>query len=154
MKIFGFSTSVIIGVICAWLISEISFNNFFINLIIPLLLSSFVASFLISKDAFPPNFLLKFSVIKKWNFDSASERRGASGILSSGIFIILKTTFTFLTNPSAFGNNFIYITGFYIFSVLVFFFLGIMFGVVGGKAGVFVRDVFEKRLINKCKTSP
>jgi len=32
--------------------------------------------------------------------------------------------------------------------------MGIMFGAVVGSAGSFARDLFEKKLINKGKTSP
>jgi hypothetical protein len=65
MKMFGFITSIICGILFAWIISEISFHEFLINLLIPLLIVGFLTSFLIAKDAKPPMFLKKYSIYIK-----------------------------------------------------------------------------------------
>lgn len=107
LKIFGFTTSIILGILAAWIISEISFNQFFINLFVPLLIAGFLTSFLIAKDAQPPNFLKNYSIL---------QNKVVLGIISSCVFVFLKITSEFLINLSAFGQNFgIYLFGFIYF---------------------------------------
>jgi len=141
MKKFGFSFSVIFGILCAWIISIISFHAFIINLAVPLFSSGFLTSFLVSKDSSPPKLLKKiFSNDKE---TSILRKRIGAGIFSSVIFVFSKTTYIFLNSTSSFGNNPLNVLGFYALSVSFFIVLGIILGAIGGKTGVIVRDYLQ-----------
>lgn len=151
MKIFGFSTSVICGILSAWLISDVFMYLFIpkaltIYLLVALPLSGFVTSFLLAKDALPPNLILKngFFIDKG---DTPSMRRVGAGMFSSSLFICLKTTYFFLIQPSHYGNNLLFIIGLYIILIASFFVIGFSLGGVSGNAGVYVRELFENKSI-------
>ncbi len=106
-----------------------SFNNFFINVAVPVIIAGLFTSFLLAKDAKPPNFLKKYSIYFT---------RTGSGIFSSCIFVFLKTTSVFfLSNLLPSGLNF----GTYLLGLFIFLIIGIILGYFSGKLGAIFRNL-------------
>lgn len=149
MKGFNFVISVLSGIIIAWITGMLIiwvtayfslFNviTFIIDIPLAALISGFVTSLLISKDTKPFNIPFFFK-----EDDTAINRRIQSGIFSSTIFILIYFNVSFvllLLISSGFRDNILFSIGFYLFGLVAYFFLGMVVGIFGGKAGVAVRD--------------
>lgn len=155
MKIFGFYTSIIMGIISAWLVSDtfiyiFSFNQIelLIYSLVALIVSGFISSFSLAKDTLPPKIPYITSLLFD-ETDTPSKRRVATGMFASSLFICLKTTYLFLIQPYHYANNVVFVILLYIGLIFSFFFVGLIVGGVGGNAGAYIRKLLENEPINK-----
>lgn len=159
MKFFGYLTSVIIGVLSALISSTFLIYPLLINLalpnsiililsdfMIPSLITSFITSLLISKDAYPPNFIInEIFIIRK--YDNELARRITSGIFSCKIYAIFITILIFLRNLSNILSNIEFFIIIILIGLMMFAFFSLIFGGLGGKYGVLLRDLIDKKSI-------